>query len=131
VVLADSADRPILVRRRVGAGALYLGTLPVEYFGAVRPDANLDDDVWRLYRALAVEAGVRPLVRVNSPDVTVDCVVHEDGTRYAWLISLVSSPRSIVPDTAGRLIDVRTGEDLTARCDLPPYGVRVARCINS
>ena len=127
VILADDAERPVLVRRRVGAGALYLGTVPIEYFGAVRPDAHLDDDVWRLYRALAAEAGVRPLVRVDSPDVTVDCVVHEDGTRFVWLISLAPESIAVVPDAPGRLVDVRTGEDLSTHCAVPPYGVRVAR----
>ncbi|SHN38614.1 cellulase family glycosylhydrolase [Cryptosporangium aurantiacum] len=127
VVLADQAGRPVLVRRRIGSGALYLGTLPVEYFGAVRPDAHPDDEVWRLYRALAAEAGVRPAVRVDSPAVTTDYLVHEDGTRFVWLISLAPEPLSIVPDAPGRLTDVLTGEDVTERCDLPAYGVRVAR----
>ncbi|GAA3383035.1 beta-mannosidase [Cryptosporangium minutisporangium] len=127
VVLADAGDRPVLVRRRIGAGSLYLGTVPFEYFGAVRPDAHPDDEVWRVYRALAAEAGVRAPVRVDSPLVTVDCLEHEDGTRFVWFVSLSPEPQTVVPDAPGRLVDVLTGEDVTEHCALPAWGVRVAR----
>jgi endo-1,4-beta-mannosidase len=129
VVLADQFDRPVLVRRRIGAGVLYLGTVPVEYFGSARRDANLDDQTWRLYRALAVAAGIRPPVTVDSPFVAVDGLRHADGTRYTWLVSSAADELTVKPEPAGpdRLVDVLTGEDLTDGCALPPYGVRVAR----
>jgi hypothetical protein len=122
----------VLVRRRIGAGVLYLGTVPVEYFGACRRDAHLDDQTWRLYRALAVAAGIRPPVTVDSPLVTVDGLRHADGTRYTWLVSTAADELTVKPEPAGahRLVDVLTGEDLTDGCTLPPYGVRVARAVH-
>jgi endo-1,4-beta-mannosidase len=129
VVLADQHGRPVLVRRRIGAGALYLGTFPVEYFGAARRDANLDDQTWRLYRALATEAGIRPAVAVDSPLVATDEIVHADGTRYTWLVSTSAEEITVKPEPTGevRLLDVLTGEDVTDGCPLRPYGVRVTR----
>jgi endo-1,4-beta-mannosidase len=129
LVLADQHGRPVLVRRRVGAGVLYLGTFPIEYFGAARRDANLDDQTWRLYRALARAAGIRPPVTVDTPLVSVDELGHADGTRYTWLVSSAAEEITVRPEPAGelRLVDVLTGEDLTDGCPLRPFGVRVAR----
>jgi endo-1,4-beta-mannosidase len=129
VVLADQDDRPVLVRRRIGAGVLYLGTFPVEYFGAVRRDANLDDETWRLYRALAREAGIQPPVTVDSPLCAVDEIVHADGTRYTWLVSGAAEETTVRPLLAAdiRLVDVLSKEDVTDGCVLAPYGIRVMR----
>ena len=129
VVLADRDGRAALVRKRVGNGALYLGAYPVEYFGATRPNANVDDDTWRLYRALACEAGIRPAVTVDSPQVAVDHVVHADGTTYTWIVSTCPDELGVRPAVADgvRLVDVSDGSDLTDHFVLPPFGVRVAR----
>jgi endo-1,4-beta-mannosidase len=130
VLLADQRGRPMLVRRSLGAGALYLGTVPVEFFGATRRDSNLDDETWRLYRALARAAGIEPPVTVDSPLCSVDEIVHADGTRYTWLVSGAPSETAVQPllaDPGLRLVDVLSTEDITDGCVLPPYGVRVAR----
>jgi endo-1,4-beta-mannosidase len=129
VLLADQHDRPVLVRRRIGSGVLYLGTFPIEYFGAARRDANLDDQTWRLYRALARAAGIQPPVTVDTPLVSVDEIVHADGTRYSWLVSTSAEEITVKPEPSGdlRLLDVLTGEDVTDGCPLRPFGVRVAR----
>ena len=128
-VNANQRGRPALVRRRVGTGAIYLGAYPVEYYGAVRRNAHDDDQVHRLYAALATEAGIVADVHVNDPHVAVDELRHDDGTRYTWLISTNPEPLVVEPVVIGasRLEDVLTGEDLTTACALPPFGVRVAR----
>lgn len=129
VVLADQHNRPVLVRRRIGAGVLYLGTVPVEFFGAARRNANADDETWRLYRALAREAGIRPPVTVDTPLVAADEIVHADGDRYTWLVSGAADEITVRPEPAAaiRLIDVLSKEDVTDGCVLPPYGIRVMR----
>ncbi|WP_433892669.1 beta-galactosidase trimerization domain-containing protein [Streptomyces sp. CA-111067] len=129
VLLTDARGEPALIRRRIGEGALYLATMPIEYFGAVRRDANEDDDVWRLYRALALEAGVAPEVSVDDGRVVCDEVTHAEGTRYVWLVNTTAEAVAARPRLAAgaQLTDVLSGEDLTAKADLAPFGVRVAR----
>jgi len=129
VLATDGHGRPALTRRRVGTGAIYLGAYPVEYYGAARRNANNDDQVHRLYRALAVEAGIVPDVRVADARVAIDELRHANGTRYTWLVSTSPEALIVTPILTGkeRLVDVMTDEDITTSCALAPYGVRVAR----
>lgn len=136
VVLSDEQNRPALVRRRLGSGSLYLGTYPVEYFGAVRPDANEDDSTWRLYRALAHEAGLRPDVTVDDARIVVDRMVRDDGASFVWLVNTSADEVSVKPEVAdGRgLVDVLDGADLTAGLTATVRGQgrpRGARPVNS
>lgn len=129
VLAADQRGRPALLRQRHDAGAFYLFTYPIEYFASARTDDGCADDTWRLYQAIATEAGITPPVHVDNPAVCVDQMRHEDGTLYSWLISrhpgtLIVKP---VPTDGSRLVDVLDGEDVTDECLLPPYGVRVLR----
>ena len=129
VLATDQHGRPALLRRRVGPGALYLGAYPIEYYGAVRDNAFEDDDVWRLYEALAREATIMRAVHVDGPRVFAESLVHADGTRYTWLVStspeaLDVQPELSVPD---RLVDAVTREDVTDSCHLSPFGIRVLR----
>jgi endo-1,4-beta-mannosidase len=129
VIAADQDGRPALIRRRVGAGAIYLGAYPVEYYGAARVNAHADDDVWRLYAALAHEAAIRPPIRIDGSQVFADHAVHADGTRYTWLVSTSPEPVTVSPRLAGpgRLQDVISGEDVTEACPLAAFGARVLR----
>jgi len=128
VLATDGPGRPALVRRRVGAGALVLATYPVEHFAARLPNAN-PEPTWRLYRALAAEAGVSWEVRVDRPEVLVDRLVHRDGASYVWMVN--GSDRSLSAAVTSRdgcrLEDVETGERPAADVELPPYGVRILR----
>ncbi|GAA4153737.1 cellulase family glycosylhydrolase [Phytohabitans flavus] len=125
VLARDNRGRPALVRRRVGTGAVYLSTYAVEYFGSARPHAHRDDQVHRLYRALAAEAGVSPEVSVDDPRVYVDGLVHTSGRRYIWLVNL--SPDEVTAHCATppgwRLKDVLSGADRTDGVALSPFGV--------
>lgn len=129
VVAVDDAGEPALIRRRVGSGAIYLCAYPLEYFGAVRRNAHDDDQVFRLYAALAAEAGIKPDVAVPQDRIYVDQLEHADGTRYTWFVSTDPDPVVITPNTdnGDKLTDVLTGDDLTARFELPSFGVRVVR----
>jgi endo-1,4-beta-mannosidase len=129
VLAIDGARRPALLRQRTGTGACYLGAYPIEYFGAMRPAAHDNDETWRLYQALAIEAGITPEVKVTEPRVWTDHMFHRDGTHYTWLVS--SLPDTVTVDPAPcrgvRLIDIVDGSDATGHCTLPPYGVKVLR----
>jgi hypothetical protein len=82
------------------------------------------EDTWRLYAALAAEAGVTPEVRVDSPDVVCGEMVHEDGRRFVWLINLSDVERTATPILAsGSLVD-EAGAVVTD-VTLPAFGVQV------
>ncbi|WNO69195.1 beta-mannosidase [Streptomyces sp. AM2-3-1] len=132
VVARDGRGRPALVRRDHGRGAVYLATYPVEFFGSATPDAHRDDDVHRLYRALAAQAGVRPFLTVDDPRVHVDGLMHASGQRYAWLVNVSGDTVTAHPELGGagcRLEDVLDGLDLTEQVVLEPFGAVVARVV--
>jgi hypothetical protein len=123
VLATDQDGRPALVRRSVGTGAMVLCTYPVEAMAAATPEVNPEQS-WRLYAALAAEAGVTPPVRVGDPRVLVDCLDRDDGARFVWLVSQSPEPLTVTPEPT--LSDVDTGVAVTSVA-LPPYGVRVLR----
>lgn len=125
VLMADDTGAPALLRRGVGSGALYLGTWPVEYFGSVRPDANADDEVWRLYRALGVESGARAEAVLDDHRVVSDEIVHESGTRYTWLVNVTDETVDLdVPPGWSDVFD-------EGHSRIGPYAVRVLRRSNA
>jgi endo-1,4-beta-mannosidase len=132
VLAVDQNGQPALTRNRTGDGAVYLSAYPVEYFGAERRDAHADDQVWRLYAALAREAGIRPAVHVEDPQVFTDQMVHADGTVYTWVVSTSPGGMSVTPQMAsgGKLADALSGEIVPDVLTLPPFGVRVLRHVS-
>jgi endo-1,4-beta-mannosidase len=70
VIAVDGHGRPALLRHRVGAGSTVFCAYPVEHMAARTPRVN-PEDTWRLYSALADEAGVARPVRVLDPRVLV------------------------------------------------------------
>ncbi|HEX4788567.1 MAG TPA: cellulase family glycosylhydrolase [Actinospica sp.] len=121
ILAVDEQGRPALLRRRVGQGSIILCTYPLEHLAAgtalVNPDA-----VCTLYDALATAAGVERPVRVEDPRVACDVMVHEDGTRYAWLVSQADEALTVKPVVPG--VGLPPGEETTT---LQPYGVAVLR----
>ena len=79
VVLArDRHGRAALLQQRRGAGSFVLCTYPIEHLAARSPQVN-PEDTWRLYSALATEAGVARPLRVDDPRVVVGRIRHGDG----------------------------------------------------
>ncbi|MBB2890313.1 cellulase family glycosylhydrolase [Flexivirga oryzae] len=109
VVAVDQHGRPVLTRKRHGDGQAVLCTLPVEYFAARTSRVNPEDS-WRLYDALAVEAGVERRINIDDPRVLTDGLTHRDGDEFGWLIN--ASADTVDVDAYG--VD-----------RLPPYGVAV------
>jgi endo-1,4-beta-mannosidase len=130
VVAVDGRGRPALLVHRVGLGALVLCTYPIEHMAASTPRAN--PEAGRdLYVALAEFAGLadRP-VTVEDPRVAVDGLLHEDGTRFVWLVSQAAEEISVKPVVRGaaHLADL-DGAAVRAEVVLAPYGVQVLRLI--
>jgi endo-1,4-beta-mannosidase len=125
VVARDAHGRPAIVLRPRGSGAMVLSTYPLEHLAASCGRVN-PEETWRLYAALADYAGVDPAVTVDSPDVLVDGLVHEDGRRFVWLVSERDEPLVVRPHVAGgnRLIPLEGGETVE-EVELAPYGVTV------
>ncbi|WQB70681.1 cellulase family glycosylhydrolase [Microbacterium invictum] len=122
VVAVDGAGRPALLRNRVGRGEFVLCTYPLEHFAARTPDVN-PEPTWRLYAALATEAGVTVHVRSDDPRVLVDRVDHADGRHFAWFVSQASQPLVIAPRYEGELRDL--SGDVIEEIALDAFGVVV------
>ncbi|GGF20775.1 cellulase family glycosylhydrolase [Subtercola lobariae] len=123
VIAVDQHGHPALLRHRVGAGgSLVLGTFPFEYFASITPYTN-PEPTWRLYAALAIEAGVRRDVRVDDPRVLAAELTHADGRRFIWFVSQHDEPLDVAPQASGTLCD-ESGAAVTT-FTLPPYGVEV------
>ena len=65
VLAVDEAGAPALLRRRAGAGVVLFSTYPLEYYAM--SDQECDDDLWRLYGALAAEFDCKPGVYADHP----------------------------------------------------------------
>lgn len=130
VLLADAQGRPALLSRAVGEGRMVLGTYPVEHFAAATPGVN-PEDTYRLYRALAAEAGVRTAVTVRDPQVHVETLDHPDGRRFVWVLSQHDDAVVADVETSTELVDAVTGERVPAGARVPvePFGVRVLRVV--
>ncbi|RKN35169.1 cellulase family glycosylhydrolase [Streptomyces hoynatensis] len=125
VIATDAHGRPALLSHALGRGRMVLCTYPIEHMAAVTPRVN-PEPTWRLYAALAAEAGVAPEVSVPDPRVLVGRMAHEDGRVFVWFVSEHEEElafRPTLPEGAGlRDLD---GAPLTT-LTLPPFGVIVA-----
>jgi endo-1,4-beta-mannosidase len=128
VLAVDANDRPALVRRQVGAGAIVFCAYPLEAMAAATADVNPDQTA-RLYAALAAEAGVEPLLATGDHRVFADGLVRADGTRFFWLVNSVADPVTVRPavPSGAVLHDLASGVPVDTVA-LPPFGVRVLRC---
>ena len=119
VVAVDGHGRPALLRHELGAGGAILCTYPLEHMAARTPGAN-PEDTWRLYSALAEEAGVRRPVRVDDPHVLAGRLLCGRGGRT---IFVNCSAQRILAEPITDGIELESVGPLT----LDPYGVAVLR----
>ena len=127
VIAVDSRGRPALLLRRTGAGSLVLCTYPIEHMAAATPEVN-PEATSVLYDALAVHAGVRRLITVEDPRVATDILVHQDGTRFAWLVSQAAEAVAVKPQlAAGLRLSAIDGDTANGEVALVPFGVGVFR----
>ncbi|MET8472279.1 cellulase family glycosylhydrolase [Streptomyces sp. NPDC006422] len=116
VVAKDAHGRPALLVHEIGAGRTVLATYPLEHMAARTARVN-PEETHRLYAALAEVAGAARPVTVDTPLVSADTLVHEDGRRFLWLVSQAEEEMTVRPsDHLGKPLNEVT---------LAPYGVRV------
>lgn len=120
VVAVDDRGRPALLRRELGAGAAFLCTYPLEHMAARTPRVN-PESTWRLYSALADEAGVRRPVRVDDPRVLVGRLASGGGER---VLLLNCSAGQVTAEPIADGIDLHPPGPAT----LEPFGVAALRC---
>lgn len=111
VVARDQHGRPVLLRHRRGRGQAVLCTIPLEYFAASRAAAN-PEPTWRIYRAIATEAGIAGDRWSADPRIMSDSLLHDDGHEFIWYVN-----------ASADVVEFR-GADEQAHT-LPPYGVHV------
>lgn len=122
VIAVDGQGRPALLRHRTGRGAMVLATYPFEHFAAETPFCN-PEPTWRLYQALADEAGIERPVTVADPRVAAAELQHEDGRHLVWLVSHSTERLIVTPQVQGALTDL--GGVPVTEVDLEPHGVVV------
>ncbi|WP_405750285.1 cellulase family glycosylhydrolase [Streptomyces sp. NBC_01020] len=122
VVATDAHGRPALLVNETGAGRTVLATYPLEHMAARTPRVN-PEQTHRLYEALAEVAGVARPVTVDTPYVSADVLVHEDGRRFVWLVSQSQDALTVRPG-GGRFFGLGTGVE-SPEVTLEPYGVQV------
>ena len=103
-----------------------LCTYPVEYFAARRGRVN-PEDTWRLYDALAVEAGVTRPAHVDDPLVMVDSLRTADGAQYTIVLSQHDEPVEVSIDYADGGAQRSRAAGASGRPSRPAVGDRSAR----
>jgi endo-1,4-beta-mannosidase len=121
VIAVDGHGRPALLEHRLGAGRAVLCTYPLEHMAARTPGAN-PESTWRLYSALAVDAGVSRPVSVRDPRVVVGMLRQPQGDT-AVFVNCSTDTVVVEPVLAA---DARTALT-TAPFALGPLQVAVAR----
>ncbi|HKI92241.1 MAG TPA: cellulase family glycosylhydrolase [Gaiellaceae bacterium] len=123
VVAIDGHGRPTLLRHALGSGSTILCTYPLEHMAARTPRVN-PESTWRLYSALAAEAGVRRPVRVDDPRV-ITGLVRSGGAHTALFLNCSKDTIAADPILAnGVLLPTAGTEPLL----LAPFGVQAFPC---
>ncbi len=125
VIAVDGHDRPALLRRSVGSGAMVLCTYPIEHLASMTPRVN-PEATSTLYDALAAFAGVSRPVTVDDPRIAADILVRADGARFLWLVSHAAEPVTAKPQlAAGLRLAELDGSAVGGTIGLDPFGVSV------
>lgn len=121
VLAVDAAGRPALLRHRLGPGCTMLCTYPMEHMAARTAWAN-PKSTWRIYSALALEAGASRPVRVADPRVVVGRV-KAGASERALFLNCSGRPVAVEPI----LEDAVSLSDDRSRFGLEPFGVTACR----
>jgi endo-1,4-beta-mannosidase len=123
VVAVDGRGRPTLLRHALGSGSTFLCTYPLEHMAARTPRAN-PESTWRLYSALATEAGVHRPVRIDDPRVVTGLIRNGDA-HMALFLNCSNDTITADPILAdGVALPTADDEPLL----LAPFGVEALPC---
>jgi hypothetical protein len=119
IVAVDGHGRPALLRHRLGSGSTVLCTYPLEHMAARTPWAN-PESTWRLYSALALEAGVSRPVRVDDPRVLVG-LLRGKGLGVTVIFANCSADAVVLEPIVAGGVEL----ELFAPLTIEPFGVAV------
>jgi endo-1,4-beta-mannosidase len=117
VVAVDGHGRPALLRHELGKGSTILCTYPLEQMAAASPRIN-PEATWRIYSALAEEAGVSRPVRVDDPRVLTG-LIRSGAAGVALFVNWCDEPLEVSPLLSGGVELEGVGD----RLRLEPYAV--------
>ena len=123
IVAVDGHGRPALLRHALGRGTTFLCTYPLEHMAARTPRAN-PENTWRLYSALATEAGVQRPVRVDDPRV-ITGLIRTGAAHTALFLNCSSDLIAAEPILADGVALPAAGDEPVL---LAPYGVEAFPC---
>lgn len=132
IVAVDQDGRPALVANSVGKGKTLLCAYPLESYLAAMPGVfDRPESTYRIYKAFADWAGVRPAFSTNQPSVEVRAL-NGQGRGYAVLANHTAQPQKVTVVTT---LPVKSLHQLTPAgasplplhgsswtMDLQPYG---------
>ena len=96
VLATDDAGNPVFTRARIRSGQTVVCAYPIELLLAGRSDAHgPDDDSWRLYAALAEEAGARVPARAEHPELSSHLLTGPQGA--VLIVSNHSAQKIVAP----------------------------------
>lgn len=119
ILAIDGHGRPALLRHALGSGCAVLCTYPLEHLAARAPSAN-PESTWRLYSALAEDAGVSRPVRAADPRVLVGRVRSGDS-ETAFFVNCSDATIAVDPIVSDGFVLGTEAGPLT----IEPFGVAV------
>jgi hypothetical protein len=122
IIAVDAHGRPALLRHRLGAGSTVFCTYPLEHMAAHTPRVN-PENTWRIYSALAEEAGVARPVRVDDPRVIVGRLATPGAETVLFLNASGDRVEFEPLLEEGLTLGLSEG-----RLTLEPYGVAAVAC---
>ena len=113
VIAIDEEGNPAIVMNRVGKGKIFFSAFPLELYLSEKPEANKTSLLWRLYKAMALEAGIEFPIDFTNPFVEMEVLRQGDDT-LIWLInhSWETVEGALLGDF-GKAIDLESGKELT------------------
>ena len=117
IVAVDGYGRPAILRNRLGTGSAVFCTYPLEHMAARTTRVN-PESTWRLYSALATEAGVSRPLRVEDPRILVG-LLRSGGRRIAVFVNCSGDTVAAEPIFENGVEPELAEATLT----LEPYGV--------
>jgi endo-1,4-beta-mannosidase len=115
VIATDQEGRPALVANSFGKGKTLLCAYPIESYLALRPAAfEVEENTYRIYRALQQWAGIMPLFDTDQPSVEVGALT---GTERGYAVLVSHNPEA-------REVTVTCGLPVKSVHQITPTGVQ-------
>ncbi len=112
VLAIDEEGNPALLENEIGKGRVFFSPFPLEQYVGEKPEGNRSVPLWRLYKAMAKEAGVEFPLDFTHPSVEMETLKQGDDT----LLWLINHSWEVVEGTLlgdfERAIDIEKGEEI-------------------